>query len=190
MSPVTDATAVASRLCKACGLCCNGAMFHQVRLQPADSAKALAAAGLMLKHKRGMSFIQQPCPSFKPCKGGRAEVGAPCQCSVYAARPERCRVFECQQLVRLAAAEVTAEAAMTTILEAKRLEAEVEGLLALAGNKKRKLPLSVRCERVLEAPADPSWDATMLGVRERLRGTMRELSLMLSREFRISEMNP
>ena len=71
--------------------------------------------------------------------------------------------------------------------EAKRLEAQVEELLALAGNKKRKLPLAVRCDRVLATPTDPSWDEAMLNTREHLRTAMRQLSLLLNREFRVSE---
>ena len=185
MNPVENNSAsAATRLCLACGLCCNGAMFHQVRLQPADSAKSLAAVGMMLKHKRGLSFIQQPCCCFKPVKLP-GEGAKPCQCSIYAARPERCRVFECRQLALVESAEISEAAAMTTILEAKRLEAEVEELLARTGNKNRKLPLVVRCERVLEAPADPGWNAEMLTLREQLRESMRTLSLMLNRDFRV-----
>ena len=35
--PAADSSA-ASRLCTACGMCCNGVMFHTVRLQPRDLA--------------------------------------------------------------------------------------------------------------------------------------------------------
>ena len=52
MTPV-EASAVGARLCAACGLCCNGVVFHTVRLQPGDSAKSVAALGLKLKRKQG-----------------------------------------------------------------------------------------------------------------------------------------
>ena len=82
MSP-PEATSAAARLCAQCGLCCNGVMFHTVQLQPGDSAKELAALGLKLKRKQGRHFILQPCPAFQNS-----------QCSIYAARPERCGRFE------------------------------------------------------------------------------------------------
>jgi uncharacterized protein len=184
---------VASRLCNACGLCCNGTMFHQVRLQPSDSAKALAAAGLLLKHKRGLSYIQQPCPSFKSC-GSKAlptDVGAlrptNCQCAIYSSRPERCRLFECHQLKQLADGAITEEQAINTINEARQFEQEVENLLVLLGNKKRKLPLSTRCERVLGAPEDPSWNIQVHEIRKKLHTTIQLLNRLLAQEFRVSE---
>ena len=114
-------------LCQACGLCCNGVMFHTVRLQPADSAKALAALGLKLKRKKGHDYILQPCPAF------RGE-----QCSIYTARPERCRLFECRQLQRLAAGEITEAAALETIRDVQQRVAHLYALLAQAGTTDRK----------------------------------------------------
>ena len=50
-----EISAAAAHLCAACGLCCNGVMFHTVKLQPNDSAPALAALGLKLKRKQADS---------------------------------------------------------------------------------------------------------------------------------------
>src|ERR1700761_8357592 len=105
-SPAQNPTSsAASRLCAACGMCCNGTMFHTVLLQPSDSARALAALGLKLKRrKNGKNYLLQPCPAFRGS-----------HCSIYAARPERCRLFECRQLRQVAAGEISEATALETI---------------------------------------------------------------------------
>src|SRR5678815_2091081 len=102
----TEATSAASRLCSACGLCCNGVMFHTVKLQPADSAKELAALGLKLKHKKSGSYIQQPFPQYQYA-----------ECAIYTVRPQRCRLFECRQLKRVAAGEITEAMALEKVTD-------------------------------------------------------------------------
>src|SRR5258708_39502360 len=112
-------------------MCCNGVMFEIVRLQPGASPKALAALGLKVKRKRGQSHIVQPCPAHRES-----------QCAIYAARPERCRIFECRQLQRVATGEITEAMAREKIGEALQLVAEVDALLLRAGGTDTKHPLS------------------------------------------------
>ena len=161
----------ASRLCAACGMCCNGVMFHTVRLLPGDSAKELSALGLKLKRKKGRNCIQQPCPAFRGS-----------HCSIYAARPERCRLFECRQLKRVAAGEITETMAMERIGEAQRRVREVNELLEQAGGTNVKRPLLKRCEKVM---AEPASDRVGIELQSRLTASMRELDTLLDREFRI-----
>ena len=158
-------------LCQECGLCCNGVMFHTVRLQPADSAKALAALGLKLKRKKGAHYILQPCPAWQDA-----------QCSIYAARPERCRVFECRQLQRVATGETSETAALEKIRDVQRRVAEVEALLARAGRTDAKKPLSKRCEKILAEPLD---DSAAVALREHLARAMHELNAVLDADFRL-----
>ena len=167
MNPPVSA---ASRLCAACGMCCNGVMFHTVRMQPGDSAKALAALGLKLKRKKGGHFILQPCPAYRDA-----------QCSIYLARPERCRVFECRQLKRVASGEITEAMALEKIGEAKRRVEELNALLQQAGKTDPKRPLSKRCEKVMAEPAE----GEALEVRTRLALAMQELEAVLDAEFRL-----
>jgi hypothetical protein len=149
-------------------------LFHTVRLQPSDSAKALAALGLKLKRKRGQILLQQPCPAFQ-CS----------LCSIYAARPERCRRFECRQLLRVAAGTITEAAARENILGAKRRVAELESLLARTGGFNPKRPLSRRCEqRLAELPAGAA-DGETEEVMAWLRQRVRELDALLNEDFRI-----
>src|SRR6478672_8297246 len=109
MSDASETSAVAGRLCQACGLCCNGVMFHTVKLQPGDSHKALFALGLKLKKKKKEHYIEQPCPAFQ----GN-------QCGIYLQRPTRCRLFECKQLLRVAGGEQTEAVALENIRDVQR----------------------------------------------------------------------
>jgi len=178
MTPHENASA-ASRLCSTCGMCCNGVMFHTVRLQPSDSAKELAALGLKLKRKKGENYILQPCPAFRGS-----------HCSIYMARPERCRVFECRQLKRNSTGECTETMAQEKILEAQRRVAEVADLLERAGGASIKKPLSKRCEKVMAEPLDPSSDPAAVELRSQLTQAMRELDAFLDEEFRLPPSEP
>ena len=173
----SELAAAASRLCAACGLCCNGVMFHTVRLQPVDSPKGLAALGLKLKRKKGANYILQPCPAF-----------CGTHCSIYASRPERCRLFECRQLQRVAAGEITEATALERIREVQRRVAEIDELLEKSGGTNRQRPLSKRYEKATAEPLDESADSATLELRNRLTRGMRELDALLEREFRIVPM--
>ncbi len=177
-SPAGAEATAASRLCSACGMCCNGVMFHTVLLQPSDSPKALSAIGLRLKkRKNGKHYILQPCPAF--CGS---------HCSIYAARPERCRVFECRQLQRVATGEITEATALEMIRETHRRVTEVTDLIersAGGGGTNPKKPLSKRCETAMAEPLHSASEPEAVELRHRLTEAMRELDEVLDREFRV-----
>ena len=164
-----ETPAAASRLCAECGLCCNGAMFHKVFLQPGENPRALAALGLKIKRKHSLAFMPQPCRAYS---GG-------C-CTVYAQRPQRCRIFECRTLIRLAQGEITEVAAMEKIHEARSKLALVENLIARAGDTSTERPLSKRCDAIT---ADAETYPTDL--RETLAAAMDEFDALLDADFRI-----
>jgi Fe-S-cluster containining protein len=166
-----DLSTPASRLCAACGMCCNGVMFDIVRLQPGDSPKRLSALGLKVKRKRGQSHFVQPCAAHQDS-----------QCSIYAERPQRCRIFECRQLQRVAAGEITEVAALEKIGGALRLIADINALLLCAGDTNARHALSKRCETAMD---EPTSDAAALELRRRLAGAKRELDTLLDQEFRV-----
>lgn len=149
-------------------------MFHTVQLQPGDSAKELAALGLKLKRKQGRHFILQPCPAFQNS-----------QCSIYAARPERCGRFECQQLKRLAVGQITEAMAVEKIKAAQRRVEQINELLQQAGKTNFKHPLSKRCEKVLAEPVDLVSNQETAARRHRLTQAMQELNVFLNDDFRI-----
>src|SRR6188768_3829451 len=110
-------------------------MFHTVRLQPKDDVRELVALGLKLKRKKRQDYILQPCPAY------REE-----QCAIYPQRPERCRLFECQQLQRVGSGEITEAMALEKIREVQRRSDQLDLLSRRLDGSRRKGPLSRRCE--------------------------------------------
>ena len=152
-------------------------MFHTVRLQQADSPKELTSLGLKLKRKKGANYILQPCPAF-----------CGTHCSIYESRPERCRLFECRQLKRVAAGEITGAMALEQIRDVQRRVGELEELLKKSGGTNPKRPLSKRYEKATAEPVDQSSDPAALELRSRLNRKLHELDAILNREFRIVPM--
>ena len=157
-----SAETAASRLCVTCGLCCNGVMFQIVKLQPGESPKALAALGL--KVKRGA--FAQPCPALEGLR-----------CSIYADRPTRCRLFECKQLKRVEAGEISEASALAAIREVQRRVADLNGLLEKADATNPRKSISHRCATALEEPHPEA-------LRTSLAVAMHELETMLDADFR------
>lgn len=161
-------------LCTACGLCCNGTMFHTVRLQPVDDPAALAALGLKLKRKNGRDLILQPCPAYKESR-----------CSIYEQRPERCRRFECQQLLRVRAGELSLASALSKIRDVQRRTQDLDQLSRRADGSPRKGPIAKRCETALAEPFDATTAPELIMQREELARGLRELEEILDTDFRV-----
>jgi uncharacterized protein len=171
-----ETAAAASRLCKACGLCCNGVLFHIVRLQPADSPKELEALGMKVSRKKREPYFKQPCGFLKEDT-----------CCHYTARPLRCRLFACRQLRQLADGQVTEDDVMHTIADAKRKVAGIEALLTDAGNTAPDLPLTERYEQVMAAADCAGAKATS---RDLLVKAMIDLRRVLGTSFRVEPEEP
>ncbi|MEI6072127.1 MAG: YkgJ family cysteine cluster protein [Verrucomicrobiae bacterium] len=170
MPDAADVVEAAVRLCAACGMCCNGAMFHSVPLLPGDSARELSARGL--KVKRGKkSRISQPCPAHKES-----------HCAIYAHRPARCRVFVCRQLEALASGAASEADALGKIREAKALAVRVGELLYEAGDAREHKAFATRCESLFTEPLDPAPPAARL--RDSLASAMSGLERFLVENFR------
>ncbi len=149
-------------------------MFHLVQLQPADSLKALAALGLKLKRKHKKVYIQQPCVAYRQS-----------QCSIYLLRPQRCRIFECRQLQRLAAGEISESQAAEKIQTALQQVSHVQTLLAQSGQTNPKRPLSKRYEKITAEPVDHTAGEAAVQLRTELTQVMEELDALLASDFRI-----
>ena len=167
-------SSVSERLCNACGLCCNGVMFHTVRLQPNDAAPELVALGLKLKRKRRQDWILQPCPAYHDG-----------QCSIYAQRPERCRRFECRQLQQVETGEITEEVALEKIRDVQRRAAQLDTLSRRDDGGLRKGPLSKRCETALAEWFDATTHPELVVPREELARGLAELEAILDEHFRV-----
>jgi Fe-S-cluster containining protein len=130
------------QLCPNCGLCCDSTLFADVELRTGDGAKRLAKLGLSLEKKGQWKLaFAQPCACFD----GKL-------CRIYKDRPKRCRTFECGVLKKVAADEMSADAALKKISEAKILAGKVRGLLCQLGEKNVRLPLTKRYANVMSAP--------------------------------------
>ena len=168
----SDTAAAASRLCLACGLCCDGTLFQIVRMQPEDSPDQLAALGLRIRHRGTDCWMEQPCAALKRL----------C-CTVYDQRPVRCRKFHCQQLARLAAGEIDEGDALVLIADTRRLADRVRQLLAESGYREDGTPLQEQFDRLTSTRIDPHLEPELAETRHHLETAMRELKLRLARDF-------
>ena len=157
----------AARLCAACGMCCNGVLFHSVLLQPGDSARALSALGLKTKRKKGQVFFRQPCPAHHGCG-----------CAIYGQRPVRCRLFKCRQLLRVTAGESTEARAMEILVGARELVGRVDALIGRVAETNASRSLAQRCANALTTS---EWSP----LHDELESAMRELELVLDQDFRV-----
>jgi Fe-S-cluster containining protein len=152
----------ASRLCTACGMCCNGVLFEIVRLQPQDSVKELEKLGMQINRRKTQPYFKQPCRFLNDCT-----------CTIYEQRPTRCRRFECLQLKLLADDEITEADAAAKIAEAKALVQRIQDLLAEAGDHAVDEALEERARRVLGDQTDTP-----------LHDELQTLKKLLNRSFR------
>lgn len=169
-----DSAAAASRLCAACGMCCDGTMFQIVRMQPGEVPAELGRLGLKIRCRDGEYYMEQPCSALREKR-----------CTVYEQRPVRCRLFNCQQLGRVERGETTESEAMAMILETRALVEKVRGLIEQSGLREDGQALVERYERVASTPINEELEPELAAVREELEKTMRELKLQLNREFRL-----
>lgn len=172
MSP--EAAATASRLCTACGMCCDGTLFQIVRMQPGDCAAELGRLGMKIRCRDGAFHMEQPCAALRERR-----------CSIYEKRPARCRLFHCQQLRRVAAGASTEAAAMAVIVQTRALADETRALIEQCGLREDGQALVERYERLMSTPVDEALEPELISVRAQLEETMKKLKALLNREFRL-----
>lgn len=131
----------AQRLCTSCGLCCTGALFEWVPLEPDEVGRA-EANGLAPVPGEPPRFAQ-PCPRL----GG-------CICTIYRDRPRACAAYRCNLLRKLDAGDIGLTAGLAIVRKARALEADAQAVLVHA-NIRPAL-------RAMEQPLDEL--ATQLGV--------------------------
>ena len=166
-----------AELCSACGMCCNGVLFHTVELQAGDNPRAIASLGVKLKRKAGKVTIQQPCPAFKQS----------C-CSIYAERPERCRLFECRQLLGAKAGEISREQALGRIHAATSLAQRLlrhGGLFERLGELNVGKPRAKRFNNLMADLAQP--DPNSAPLLAEMVAVTKELEGLLDLHFRVQK---
>lgn len=162
----------AIKLCPSCGLCCNGVLFGDVELLRRDDPKRLAALGMTLLRKGRKQCFTQPCACFD----GQ-------WCRIYQERPQRCRAFECRLLRRAQESQVTSEAALKTIGEARRCADRVRELVRLLGQRDEWMPLNRRYAAVVAQPLDLVSGEETASQRGELMLAVHHLTQILERDF-------
>jgi hypothetical protein len=74
-----------SQLCRSCGACCDGSLFHRARLSP-EEVEPARRNGLRVIRDKG---FEQPCSQLEDKS-----------CKIYASRPGVCQRFTCKLLAR------------------------------------------------------------------------------------------
>ncbi len=177
---------VSNRLCFECGLCCNGVIFADVKLQPADDAGKLQSLGLPLlsaaarsknpgtnsKSKTANPKFRQPCPAFGDCR-----------CQIYSDRPGYCREFDCLTLKQVKAGRLEMKAALTIIRTAVRRVETVKGLLRQLGDHDENVALGRRFRRVKRRLESGLPDEETADLFSRLSLAGQDLNLLFRSSF-------
>jgi uncharacterized protein len=161
-----------SRLCPACGLCCNGVLFGDVELQPGDDANHLETLGMDLFVKGRKQRFNQPCACFD----GKL-------CRIYDDRPSRCRSFECRLLQRTQSGQLTVTYALKAMEEARRSADVVRKLLRELGQTDERVPLSRRYAAAMAEPIDLAHGNGKVQRRSALMLAVFRLTRVLERDF-------
>jgi len=125
--------------------------------------------GLTLKRKPGGTTFRQPCSAHQNN-----------QCAIYENRPQRCRLFNCQQLLRVAAGEISQSSAQETIASTRekrnQVVEKIERLTETNPNQGLAQRFSVALTNTTPSPE-----------RAELEAAMNELQAILNKEFRVRE---
>jgi Fe-S-cluster containining protein len=125
--------------------------------------------GLTLKRKPGLTTFRQPCSARQNN-----------QCAIYENRPQRCRLFNCQQLLRVASGEITQSSAQEIIASTRKKINQVVEKIERLTETNPKQGLTQRFSVVIANTA-PSPERT------ELETAMSELQQILEKEFRVKE---
>lgn len=161
-----------ARLCPACGLCCNGVLFTDVKLEPGDDPVRLGQLGFKFRKRGRTCSFGQPCAAHEQSR-----------CRIYAERPAYCRDFECRLLQKVQAGKMTAAKALTAIGQALQRVAEVEDLLSQLGRNRPDQPLSRRYRNLMSEPWDFGADRQLIQVRGKILKAIFRLARCLERDF-------
>ena len=170
----------AEDLCLKCGLCCNGVIFADVRLQPRDNPERLKELGLALGKPEGRGpkaedrnqKFAQPCVALEGCR-----------CRIYDERPKYCRQFECLLLKSVKAGRTQPAAALRKISAARDRAEKVRVLLRALGNADEHVAISVRFRRVARRMGKGELGPGMAGEYGELTLAVQDLNLLLSEAF-------
>ncbi len=164
------------QLCLACGLCCDGTLFGNVRLGPGDDAQKLVALGLPVSVSRAkppVVFVRQPC----------AALCADRTCRVYTDRPAQCRSFECRVFSAARAGRLEFAAALRLVKQARRRADHVRRLLRELGDTDEHRSLTERFHRTQRRMESGSASQTETHAFAELGQAVHALDLLTHEKF-------
>lgn len=164
------------KLCLACGLCCDGTLFDNVRLEPGDDAPRLKTLGLPVTVSRG----KEPAATFpQPC----AALCADRTCRLYADRPRQCRTYECMVYKGMQAGELAPADALRRVTGARRQADRVRRLLRRLGDTDEHRSLGERFHRMQCRMEETPGDAAALAAFADLSLAVHRLKLLAHAKF-------
>lgn len=155
------------RLCLSCGLCCNGVLFRDVKLQATDRVQTLQKMGIPVQLNGRKAKFNQPCAALSNCA-----------CEIYDNRPVHCRTFECLLYKSVRVGDVTPAQALKTVKKARLAVVEVERILNELGDRNTHLPLRTRFQRQMKGNDKAAADSLA-----HLSVAMHQLTVVLSCSF-------
>ena len=162
-------------ICLKCGLCCNGTIFADVKLQPGDDPARLRSLGLAISASRSADRaprFAQPCSAFDGCR-----------CRIYADRPRHCSNFECLLLRNVQEGRLERAAALRIIATAReRAEKVRQGLRAL-GDVDETTALGARFRRTSKRMETLALDEQKSETYAQLTLDVHDLNLLTSSAF-------
>jgi Fe-S-cluster containining protein len=170
----------AEKLCLACGLCCDGTLFDNVRLGPRDDAQKLKSLGLPVAISRAqtpITFFRQPC----------AALCADRTCRLYADRPTQCRTFECGVFKAAEAGRITSAAALRLVKQARQRADDIRRLLRQLGDTEEHRPLAERFRRTQRRMESGAAGAAAVDTFAELGVAMHRFNLLAHEKFHTRE---
>lgn len=172
----------AENLCLACGLCCNGVIFADVKLQAGDDLERLRSLGLPLQGPGGAENRAPPAAiQFKFRQPCAAHDG--CRCGIYSDRPLYCRRFECLLLKSVIAGKTPQTDALRLISKARQAADTVRYLLSELGDSEETLALAARFRRTRRRLERGGLDEATAELYGKLTLAVHELNLLISQAF-------
>lgn len=183
-------------ICLTCGLCCNGVIFADVRLQAGDDPELLHGLGLPLKVSRrsgptpygqhGSAAVPvRQCKFSQPCAAWDG-----CRCRVYPSRPKHCQDFECGVLKQLKRGAIKRAAALRLIGAAREQAERVVRLLHELGDTDEHLPLRTRFRRTARRLEDIGIERPLAETFGKLTLAVHDLNFLLSDAFYPGDSSP
>ncbi len=159
---------MANGLCLACGLCCNGVIFADVKLQEGDRLERFLTLGVKPDGRRFM----QPCPALEGCR-----------CRIYSDRPRYCREFECLVFKTVKAGRLATGTVLDIIRAAQKRSQKVRDLLCALGETDEPTALGARFRRTVRRLENAKLDDATADLYGELTLAVHDLNLLLSQAF-------